>query len=171
MGSDYSDTETTMTTQEGGCACGDVRYRTVGEPLLATVCYCKYCQKRTGSAFSEPVMFRVEQVEFSRTARTIYEHRSGESGRWLRMEFCPRCGTTVSWTAQRRPGMRGISSGTFDNPDWLKSRKHIWTRSVPQWMLIPEDAEQFEKGSQRNLNNACKSALRFTRAPFSHATF
>ena len=135
------------TIHEGGCACGDVRYRTVGEPVLATVCHCRYCQKRTGSAFSEPVMFRVEQVEFSGRSRTIYEHRSDESGRWLRMEFCPHCGTTVSWTAQRRPGMRGISGGTFDDPDWVGSRKHIWTRSVQQWMLIPKDAECFEKGA------------------------
>ena len=106
-----------MTTiQEGGCACGDVRYRTVGDPVLATVCHCKYCQKRTGSAFSEPVMFRIEQVEFSGTARTIYEHQSDESGRWLRMEFCPRCGTTVSWRTQRRPGNAASRAGRSTIP-------------------------------------------------------
>ena len=25
--------------------------------------------------------------------------------------------------------MRGISGGTFDEPDWVQNRKHIWTRS------------------------------------------
>jgi hypothetical protein len=134
-------------SHEGGCVCGDVRYRITGEPALATICHCKFCQKRTGSAFSEPVVFKLEQVAFSGGSRTIYEHNSDESGRWLRMEFCPRCGTTVSWTAQRRPGMRGISGGTLDDPDWVHGRTHIWTRSVQQWMVIPPDAECFEKGT------------------------
>jgi hypothetical protein len=132
---------------EGGCVCGNVRYRTIGEPVMATICHCKFCQKRTGSAFSEPVVFRTEQVEFSGGLLTTYEHRSDESHRWLRMEFCPRCGTTVSWTAERRPGMRGMSGGTFDDPNWVKTRKHIWTRSVQHWLVIPVDAECFEKGS------------------------
>ena len=115
--------------------------------MLATVCHCRFCQKRTGSAFSEPVIFRAEHVEFSGGPMTLYEHHSDESGRWLRMEFCPRCGTTVSWTAQRRPGMRGMSGGTFDDPDWVETRRHIWTRSVRRWIAIPEGAECFEKGA------------------------
>lgn len=133
---------------EGGCLCGAVRYRTVGEPLLATVCHCKFCQRRTGSAFSEPVFFKTEQIEFSGGALSSYEHRSDESGRWLRLEFCARCGTTLAWTAERRPGARGINGGTFDDPDWVQiRRRHIWTRSAQSWVVIPADAECFEKGA------------------------
>ena len=65
---------------EGGCVCGSVRYRTIGAPMLATVCHCTFCQKRTGSAFSEPVIFRMEQVEFSGGALTMYEHLSLSPG-------------------------------------------------------------------------------------------
>ncbi len=133
---------------EGGCLCGSVRYRTIGAPLMATICHCKFCQRRTGSAFSEPVFFRTDQIEFSGLPLTTYEHRSDESGRWLCMEFCPRCGTTLSWLAERRPGTRGINCGTFDDPDWVHSvRKHIWTRSAQRWITIPADAECFEKGA------------------------
>ncbi len=132
---------------EGGCVCGEVRYRAVGEPMLATVCHCKFCQKRTGSAFSQPVVFKAEQVEFSGGPRTTYEHRSDESHRWLRMEFCPRCGTTVAWRAERRPGTIGIAGGTFDDPNWVKIQRHIWTRSAQRWTPIPADLECFEKGS------------------------
>ena len=48
---------------EGGCVCGNVRYRSIGAPMLATVCHCTFCQKRTGSAYSEPVILRTEQAE------------------------------------------------------------------------------------------------------------
>ena len=132
---------------EGGCLCGAIRYRTIGEPIAATVCHCTFCQRRTGSAFSSPVLFRMDQVEFSGGTLTTYEHRSDESGRWLRMEFCPRCGTTLTWTAERRPGTRGIAGGTFDDPHWFKVARHIWTRSALHWISIPGEVERFEKGT------------------------
>jgi len=132
---------------EGGCLCGNVRYRATGAPMLATVCHCKFCQRRTGSAFSEPVLYKMDQVQVSGGPLVTYEHRSDESNRWLRMEFCPRCGTTVMWTAERRPGVRGIAGGTFDDPYWFRIQRHIWTRSAQPWVAIPADVECFEKGS------------------------
>ena len=132
---------------EGGCVCGDVRYRITGEPTAATICHCKYCQKRTGSAFSQPVIFKLDQVAFSGGPLTTYEHRSDESGRWLRMQFCVRCGTTVSWLAERRPGAIGISGGTLDDPDWVAERRHIWVRSKQKAIVIPAGAQCFEMGA------------------------
>lgn len=132
---------------EGGCLCGSVRYRTAGIPVAATVCHCKFCQRRSGSAFGEGVLFKLDQVEIRGGPLTTYEHRSDESGRWLRLEFCPRCGTTVTWTAERRPGMRAIAGGTFDDPNWLTLTRHIWTRSSQPWVPIPSGVECFEKGT------------------------
>jgi hypothetical protein len=132
---------------EGGCLCGSVRYRTIGNPIAGTVCHCKFCQRRSGSAFSEPVLFKMEQVELSGEPLVTYEHRSDESHRWLRLEFCPRCGTTVTWTGERRPGIRSIAGGTFDDPNWFTIARHIWTRSAQPWVSIPTDVECFEKSS------------------------
>ncbi len=129
---------------DGGCVCGKVRYRTIGAPIIAVACHCAFCQKRTGSAFSEPAFFKAENVEFSGISRTTYEHRSDESARWLRMEFCPACGTTVGWTSERRPGVRGVSAGTFDDPNWVKIQRHIWTRSAQSWITFPTDVQCFE---------------------------
>lgn len=35
----------TMTHRYSACACGRVRFRAVGEPILGLVCYCDDCQK------------------------------------------------------------------------------------------------------------------------------
>ena len=66
------------------------------------------------------------------------EHRSDVSGRWLRMRFCPACGTTLSHTAEIRPGMRTIAAGTFDEPNWFKVDRHIWLQSKLPWVTVPE---------------------------------
>ena len=133
-------------THDGGCLCGAIRYRTRGAPLQSNVCHCRFCQRRSGSAFSIPIYFNDDQIEFNAAPRTSYQHHSDESGRWIRVEFCPRCGTTVTWISQRRPGLRGIAGGTYDDPDWYSIERHIWTRSAQRTATIPAGVTCFEMG-------------------------
>ena len=132
---------------EGGCACGDVRYRVRGQPALTIACHCRFCQKQLGSAFRTAAWFEEKSVDFLKGRLTTYEHLSDESGRWIRLEFCSRCGATVTHTVERMPGARGMAIGTFDDPDWIRLERHIWTRSKLPWVAIPADAETFSQGS------------------------
>ena len=72
--------------------------------------------------------------------------RLNEPGRWLRMRFCPKCGTTVSHAAELRPGMRTIAAGTFDEQDWFAIDRHIWVRSKRPWVSIPPGVATYEQG-------------------------
>lgn len=137
----------TAEIHEGGCLCGAVRYKVKAAPVIGTVCHCRFCQRRTGSAFAAMGYFREEDVELSGKL-AMYEHRSDESGRWLRIEFCPACGTPVTHTAELRAGLRGIGVGTFDQPGWFRHDRHVWTRSKHDWVAVPGDVSAFPKGSQ-----------------------
>jgi len=130
----------------GGCVCGAVRYRAHGDPVAGTVCHCKFCQKRLASAFAVIALYKMSDVETQGEVKEI-EHRSDVSGRWLRMSFCPQCGTTVSHTAELRPGMRAVAAGTFDDTTWLRIDRHIWTQSKLPWVVIPEGVEIYPQGA------------------------
>ena len=130
----------------GGCACGTVRYRVQGNPVVCTVCHCRFCQKRLASAFAILASFKEEAIEVLQGQVTEVEHRSDESGRWLRMVFCRKCGTTISHTAELRPGMRTIAAGTFDEPNWLNIDRHIWVQSKVPWVSIPEGVATYVQG-------------------------
>ena len=132
---------------EGGCVCGAVRYRVRGEPGVTSACHCTFCQCRTGSAFATMAYFDEANVRIVKGQVTEYEHRSDESGRWLRTQFCPRCGTTVTIAVEARPGMKGIALGTLDDPDSLRIERHIWVRSKRPWVSIPADVATFSQGS------------------------
>jgi len=132
---------------QGGCVCGAVRYKITAKPQFGLVCHCTWCQRRSGSAFSFVAYCNEADVEFNGGKRSTYEHRSDETGRWLRTEFCPICGTGVTHTTELRPGLRGIAAGTLDDPGSLEIVRHIWTRSARAWVEIPRDVDVFEKGS------------------------
>jgi hypothetical protein len=130
----------------GGCVCGALRYKTIGQPVVATICHCRFCQKRLASAFAVLATFPHESVEFTQGQPVECEHRSDESGRWLKMQFCARCGTTVAHTSQLRPGMRTIAATTFDELGWFNIDRHIWVQSKLPWVDIPAGVAVFEKG-------------------------
>ena len=133
-------------THFGGCACGAVRYRVAGKPVLGTVCHCRFCQRRLASAFAVLATFDEDKVEMLQGELAEREYHSDESGRWLRMRFCPACGTTVWHTSEFRPGKRTIAAGTFDEPGWFAIDRHIWVRSKLSWVAIPEGVHVFEQG-------------------------
>ena len=133
--------------REGGCVCGAVRYRVRNAPFRTGVCHCKFCQRRTGSAFGVGVYFRKDDFELRQGELRSYEHRSDESGRWLKMEFCPKCGTTVTWMLELFPDGRGVAGGSFEDPGWLRIERHTWTRSKQHWVPIPPGVERHEKAA------------------------
>lgn len=133
-------------THLGGCACGAVRYRVTGPPVLGTVCHCRFCQKRLSSAFAVLATFKQEAVEVLQGELSEVEHRSDESGRWLRMSFCPRCASTISHVSEFRPGMRTMAAGTFDDPGWVHIDRHIWIQSKLPWVTIPDNVASYAQG-------------------------
>ena len=133
---------------EGGCLCGAIRYHAKGNPLRVSACYCTFCQRRTGGAFSIHAFFEEQSVELTGDGLTTYEQRSDESNLWLRLHFCNRCATTVMYTIEKFPDLRLITGGTFDDPNWIKIDRHIWTRSAQHWVVFPENVDCFEKSSQ-----------------------
>jgi hypothetical protein len=130
----------------GGCACGAVRYAVQGKPTVAQVCHCTFCQRRLGTAFAVIAAFPDGSVSLLQGRLSEREYRSDESGRWLRMSFCPECGTTVSHVSEMRPGFRSVAVGTLDDPDWIEIERHIWVRSRRPWVSIPPGVAAYEKG-------------------------
>jgi hypothetical protein len=134
-------------THEGGCLCGAHRYRVKGDPMRVSVCHCTFCQRRTGSACAIGVFFAEENVEITGNDLAIYEHKSDESKLKIWLNFCKRCGTTVSAKLERFPAGRVIFGGTFDDPNWFNIERHIWSRSAPHWFKFSENVPCFEKSA------------------------
>ena len=128
--------------REGGCLCGQLRFRTVGSPRFMAVCHCRYCQKITGSAANTEVVFLNEHVQFSGDVHE-YEYRSPAHQRIMRSHFCCVCGVTVGLSFERFPTLQAILTGTYDEPSWVPFDKHIFTETAMPWMSFAESMDLF----------------------------
>jgi hypothetical protein len=48
---------------------------------------------------------------------------------------------------QRRPGIKFIFMGTYDDPNWIELKTFQWVRSKQKWVVPPDNMERFEKGA------------------------
>ena len=93
------------------CNCGQLGAACRGEPVRISICHCLNCKRRTGSAIAWNASFPTHAVA------TVGEHhtyaRPTESGRTNIYHFCPRCGSTVFYHVEMRPGTISIPAGAF----------------------------------------------------------
>ena len=109
--------------------CGAVRYETIGKPNRTTICHCRYCQTRTGSAVEIGCYFNEENVVLLSCELKEYKF-TNNSNRWFINKFCSVCGTTVLWTVELREGWIGVAGSTFDPPFfWYEPDVEIFCRT------------------------------------------
>ena len=138
---------------EGGCLCGDSRYRTTSAPLRVTICHCTFCQRFTGSAFLVEPIFMKADVVFTGAALKTYDHRSDGSEKRVTLNFCGRCGTTLYLDMGRFPDIVGLCGGTFDDPNWFErspaTTRHIFVRSAQAGVVLPAGVRFYQEHALR----------------------
>lgn len=96
---------------EARCNCGALAVEVPGPSELIVACHCTECQRLTGSPFRVGAFYPVKDVKIAGAANEFT--RAGSTGGKVRNSFCPNCGSTVYWKADRLPGYIGVAVGCF----------------------------------------------------------
>lgn len=127
---------------EGGCACGQVRYRLRSAPMFVQCCHCRDCQRQVGSAFVVNAMIETDRITAKGAAPEPVSMPTS-SGRPHDVYRCTICRTAVWSDYGRRPAMRFVRACTLDDPGALVPLAHIFTRSKLSWVKLPEGVPAF----------------------------
>jgi len=112
----------------GGCLCGAVRYEAEGEADWTALCYCRDCQRTSGSGYV-PVM-GVKRA----------------NGNVATRHFCPTCGSLVmGGNLDDEAGVLSLYIGTLDDPSVFKPQVAIFTRHRLPWDCTAEGVTQFDR--------------------------
>lgn len=122
---------------EGGCTCGQVRYRLEAPPLFVHCCHCRWCQRETGSAFVINALIEADRVRLLAGEPEIIDTPS-ESGRGQKIHRCPVCRIAV-WSNYAGMGdtIHFLRVGTLHEPDRIAPDIHIFTSSKQPWVQLP----------------------------------
>ena len=136
-----------MTSHEGGCLCGAVRYATNAEPLRVHICFCRFCQRATGSNnMVEPLFARPAHAVIHGLPATFSLPSDG-SGMQIKISFCRNCGTKLFQEFERFPDVIGGHAGTFDQPGWFDrtpaNTKYLFLEAAQEGTIIPAGFNTF----------------------------
>jgi hypothetical protein len=130
-------------TLDGGCACGEVRYRLISAPMFVHCCHCLNCQRHTGSAFVVNLLIEAARVELLTGApQPVTMPLNGGSPNDIFR--CGRCQVAVWSEYGGRSEVRFVRGGTLDEPSAVQPDVHIYTRSKLPWVRLPESVPAFE---------------------------
>ena len=123
---------------EGGCFCGEIRYRISGDPVIQLYCYCTDCLAICGTDGYAGYM--VKDHDFALLAGTPRTHdKISKEGRTVKRHFCGTCGSNL-W-GQTEFGLISVSVGTLDDPDQFEPTGKAFAHDAPKWARIPDGLE------------------------------
>ena len=127
--------------------CGLVRFAIAeGFRLNPYACHCTDCQTRTGSAFSEHMLFFGKDLTI-RGELDVAEYMQ-PSGAKARIYGCVRCKARIYAENDSRPGMASLRCGTLDESSAVIPAAHIWVTSKQSWIELPYDAKTMAENPQ-----------------------
>jgi hypothetical protein len=128
---------------EGGCYCGQLRYKAEGDAMLKAQCHCRECQYFSGGS---PNMFVLMPPDgFSYTKGTPKKFTRSDLEGAVTREFCAECGTHI---VTRPPSVPGVvlKIGTLDDPTQFGEAKiAIYTVDKQPFHHIPEGMPACER--------------------------
>jgi hypothetical protein len=128
--------------REGGCACGEVRYRLTSDPLFVHCCHCLNCQRQTGSAFVINLLIEADRAELlAGDPQPVDAPR--DDGSKQRIFRCPTCQVAV-FSEYGWPELLFVRGGTLDRPSEVTPDVHIFTRTKLPWITLPDSVPAFE---------------------------
>ncbi len=130
---------------EGGCYCGEVRYKSSGDPVFKGQCHCRECQYMAGGQPNTVMGMPGDGFELTKGETKSFTRTDIDNP--VTREFCANCGTHVMTLAKSLPGVMLLKVGTLDDPaQFGKPEMAIWTSEAQSFHTVPEGIPTFEKG-------------------------
>jgi len=124
---------------EGGCLCGEVRYRLDARPLAVNACHCDDCKKLSGA--TNLLMLLAAREHFQHVSGGVDKFRKrADSGREIDIVRCANCGVRLWHEPLSAPSLVFIAVGTLDASAWAVPTSHIWTDRAAPAVHFEDDA-------------------------------
>lgn len=128
---------------EGGCSCGQLRYRLLDRPMFTHACHCTWCQHETGTAFALNTLIERDRLEVQGEMQC--DQIPSASGKGQELWRCPACkGVVFSHYGGAGRLMAFVRVGTLDAPGRCPPDVNIYTATRLPWVQLDPAVPAFE---------------------------
>ena len=121
----------------GECMCGQVNF-TVDRPLIgAALCYCKRCQRRTGTGVSATALTQPGSFSLTAGEELVASYEPGDGG--FNKFFCRECGGHLYTSHPDNPEILAIRLGALNEDPGIRPMAHQFTAYAAPWFPVPDD--------------------------------
>jgi hypothetical protein len=128
------------TPLSGGCNCGAVRFEVSAAPVSAIACWCRRCQRRTGSFGGPNARTADGSFHFVGGEDAVAVWNPGDGG-WEKV-FCRTCGSHICSRDPADPGKVSVRFGAFDADPGIRVGAHQFIAYAAPWAQLPDDGLQ-----------------------------
>ena len=128
-----------MTTIEGGCFCGQVRYPITAAPKASVICHCALCRR----AAATPAMPWIT-CDAEAFALTRGEPRTYRSSPPVTRGFCGACGTPLTYANDSRPGEIDVTTVSLDDSEAFAPTCHIRLVEALGWVKFGDGLPAYQ---------------------------
>ena len=79
---------------------------------------------------------------FRLTRGVVHSHHSSPG---VTRGICAKCGTSISYERQDRPGEIDLTLNSLDDPSAPVLKAHIWTEDKQPWFVVGDDLPVYER--------------------------
>lgn len=133
-----------MAAITGGCLCGAVRYKIIGDLRDVVNCHCSKCRRFHGN-FGAYTSIKVADLTFAEQGGLKWFVSTDDETPNVRRGFCVECGSSLFWHPQDQEKI-AVAAGSLDSPTNLNTIGHIWLSQRGDYYDIHDDLPKFEKG-------------------------
>ncbi|WP_107851441.1 GFA family protein [Oceanimonas marisflavi] len=130
-----------MTIYSGSCLCGTVRFEVKGEFDSFYLCYCRRCQKDTGSAHGANLFSQSARLSWTSGVNAVASFTL--PGTRHSKCFCKHCGSALPNT--QVAGLLVVPAGSLDTEVSLLPAARIFTCRQMNWSKKSDGVPVFKK--------------------------
>jgi hypothetical protein len=135
---------------DGGCLCGQVRFRITGPRRDIINCHCRNCRRTHGHVAAYTSVDKNNLSLIKQQSLKWYHDRSPGTYRG----FCSECGSSLFWDARDEKNKMAVSAGTLDACHGLKTIGHVYVREAGDYYEISDNLPQFEGSNAGKLETS-----------------
>ena len=123
---------------EGGCYCGEVRYRADGEPLRVMHCHCTICRRVHAAPVVTWITFPVVDLHWTKGTPAILKSTPPAS-----RHFCAACGTHMAFAIDGAKEL-DVTVASLDKLTAVEPDYHIFAGTRLAWLNLEDGLPEYD---------------------------